>query len=134
MDADGAGEAAEVAFHQVVAGRPGTRLRPILLAGDDDHAALDQDAEVGGRHARDVEDQVEGVLGLEHVEQRQAFAGDLLPPLGPLAAEFVEQPPDVSGDVADVGGDRKACQRAHLGERDGHCTAPADDVRRHQAG
>ena len=117
VDADGAGEAAEVALDQVEAGRAlRPRLGPVLLAGDDDHAGLDDDAEVGRRDARHVDHQVEGVVGLEDVEQRQALAGDLVAAVGPLAGQLVEQLADVGGDVADVGGRREGVTEGAFGE------------------
>ena len=104
VDADGAGKTAEVAFDEMETGRGlGPRLGAILLAGDDDHPGLDHDPEVGDRDARDVDHQVEGVLGLEHVEQRQAFPGDLVAAVRPLPGQFVEQFAHVGGNVADVG-------------------------------
>ncbi len=109
VDADGAGEAAEVALDQMEARRAlRPRLGPVLLAGDDDHTGRDHDSEIGGRDARDVEHQLEGVVGLEDVEEGQAFAGDLVTAVWTLAGQLVEQLADVARDVADVGGDRKA--------------------------
>ena len=68
------------------------RLGAVLLADDEEHAVLDQDAQPVGGDARDVDDDLDGVLGLEHVQGRRALARHVGPPVRAAPGQIVEQP------------------------------------------
>ena len=93
-------EAPEVALDQVEAGRPALReVGPFLLADDQDNAGLEQDAHRLGGHAGQVEHDLHGLLGLEHIDDGHALAGDDVAAIGPPLRQVVEQPLDVLGKV-----------------------------------
>ena len=79
-------EAPEIALDQVKAGRSALgEIGPFLLADDQQHAGLEQDADRIGGDAGQVEHDLHGLLGLEDVDDRHALAGDDVPPIRPAA-------------------------------------------------
>ena len=71
---DGTGEAAEFALDQMKALFRGRRRRR-LFSGDQQHAGAKKDAKRVSRDARDVDDNFNGFVGLEHVERGVTFPG-----------------------------------------------------------
>ena len=75
-------------------------IRPLLLADDQQHAGLEQDAHRLGRDAGEVEHDFDGLLRLEDVDHGHAFAGDHVPAVRPAAGQIIEQAMDVLGQVS----------------------------------
>ena len=76
------------------------RSGPLLLADDQQHAGLEQDAHRVRGDAGEVEHDLHGLFRLEDVDDRHAFAGDDVPAIRPAAGQVVEQPMDVLGQVS----------------------------------
>ncbi len=101
VDPDRAREASEVTLDQVKAGRSALReIGPFLLADDQQHAGLEEDANRVRGDAGQVEDDLDGLFGLEDIDDRHAFAGDGVPPIGASLRQVVEQAMDVLGEIS----------------------------------
>ena len=68
------------------------RFGALLLADDEEHPVLDQDPQAVGGDARDVDDDLHGVLGLEDIQGRRTLSRHVGPALRRRLAEVLEQP------------------------------------------
>ena len=91
---DGAGEAAELALHQVI-GLVGAHHSGRLFTGNDQNARPEDDAQGLRGDARDVDDDLDGGLCFQHIERGVAFARE-----GALFA--LERSRKVLEELADV--------------------------------
>ena len=97
-EAHDAREAAEAALDQVKAGVAARRAARAFSPTIEQRVALDDDADGGRVDAREIDGDLDGVVGLEDVERRRAFAGERRRADG--AAELEEGLPDLVGEVA----------------------------------
>ena len=94
-------EASEVTLDQVKAGGAALgEVGPFLFTDDQQHARLEQDAHRVRGDAGKVEDDLHGLFGLEDIDDRHAFAGDHVAPIGASFRQVVEQAMDVVGKVS----------------------------------
>ena len=103
MHANGPRKAAEVALDQVEAGGGALgEIRPFFFADHEHDAGFEQHADAVGRDARQIEHDLDRVLGLEHIDAGHAFARDHVPPIRPAPRQVVEQPVNIVGQIGRV--------------------------------
>ena len=106
VDTHGAGEASELAFHQVIRLFFGCR-RWCLFAGHEQNVAAEQHAQRLRRNAGHVEDDLERAFGFADVNRRMTFAGERAVFVLERGGELGEQLLNVVGQIARFGGGEK---------------------------
>jgi hypothetical protein len=101
--AHGARETAEVPFDQVkTRGLALGEIRTLFLADHQHHAGLEEDADAVGRHAGQIEHDLDALFGLEHIDAGHAFTRDHVPPIGAPLRQLVEEALHVVGQFRRV--------------------------------
>ena len=99
-DADGAGESPEIPLDQVKTGRATTaEIRAFLLAHDQHHALLEENAHRLRAHARKIQHDLDRSLGLKDIDDRHAFAGHKLATIGPFPGQIFQELLDVGRQI-----------------------------------